>query len=103
MARLTDAQVEEVRRLRAEGVTYRAISNALGCSLSTAWSICSGRNRSCKAVRTIRIATMKNAPEISALQVRGLGRDAIAIRLGLTSSSVHRVLWSLKHALGSSQ
>lgn len=41
----TDAEVELVRDLRDDGMTYRAIASKLEMPLSTVWAICNGRLR----------------------------------------------------------
>lgn len=44
-AKLTDADVEACRRLRAEGLTYAAIAEKLECSASHVKNICRNRRR----------------------------------------------------------
>lgn len=44
--KITDAQVEEIKELRATGLTYKKIAEVYGCHLSNIAYICNGATRS---------------------------------------------------------
>lgn len=49
-AKLTDAQVEEIRRLRRdEGLLYRELAARFGCSVSNVYCVVKGRTRTRRA------------------------------------------------------
>lgn len=45
-AKYSDAEVEAVRTLRDDGMTYRAIAKKMEMPASTVWALCNGRLRS---------------------------------------------------------
>ncbi len=97
-AKLTREQVEEIKRLRASGKTYRAISLQYGVHLSLIWKICAGRGWVAEAVGTLRRATDSDLPRVAALHAKGLGRRRIAQELACNESSIAALLAALRGA-----
>lgn len=97
-AKLTREQVEEIRSLRAQGMTYKAIATRFGVHLSLAWKICARRGWVAQAVGTLRRATDADLPRVAELHAQGLGRRRIAQALACNESSIAALLAALKGA-----
>lgn len=93
---LSDAQVAEVRELRAAGWTYLAISLRVGCSLSGAQKIAAGTLRGHTPARTLYRLTAQDLPQVSALHAQGHGYENIAKAMGATRSSCRVALREVK-------
>lgn len=88
----SDAQVAQIRRLRAEGRTYEAIAKEVGCCLAYAQKVSVGTLRGQIPERVIYMADRFDLPRVRALVDQGHKADSIASALGLTPSSVRRLL-----------
>lgn len=97
-AKLTRAQVEEIKGLRAQGMTYRAIASRFGVHLSLAWRICARRGWVSEAVGTLRRATEDDLARVAELHAQGMGRRRIAQELKCNESSIAALLAALKGA-----
>jgi hypothetical protein len=95
-SKLSDAQVNEVRRLRAMGLSYLAISRQVGCSLSGAQKIVVGTLRGQHPARTLYRLTSEDLPQVAALHAKGNGYENIAKALGATRSSTRLALLEVK-------
>ena len=93
---ISDAQVAEVRRLRAAGWTYMAISKKVGCCLSGAQKMSMGTLRGHHPARTICRLTVQDLPQVAALHAQGNGCETIAKIMGATPSSTRLVLLEVK-------
>lgn len=93
---ITDDQVNEIRRLRAEGFTYQTIARQVGCCLASAQKIAVGTLRAQTPARTLHRLTREDAPEVSRLHAEGNGYENIAKALGVTRSSARIALLDVK-------
>lgn len=91
-AKLTFAKVEEMRRLRIVGMTYKELGKHFGVDQSTAHRIITGKAWVTPIARKCGEATQADVDKIRALVAQDYGYARIAKRLNTTAMSVLRVM-----------
>lgn len=91
--KLTAAQVDELRRLRAEhGWSFKKLGEIFGVSDQNAWQIVRGKTWNVEAVATKQQATEQDKARVLELMAQGFGHIRIARALGVTRYSAYRVM-----------
>lgn len=92
-AKLTQDQVDEVRRLRREkGLPYRTIGQMFGIDHKTARSIAIGRTWKPVTGRVVFRASQVELEQVRAMVAQGVGVAKIACTLGATERSVSSLM-----------
>ncbi|WP_164926547.1 helix-turn-helix domain-containing protein [Bordetella parapertussis] len=97
--KLTAAQVDELRRLRAEhGWSFKKLGEIFGVSDQNAWQIVRGKTWNVEAVATKQQATEQDKARVLELMAQGFGHIRIARALGVTRYSVYRLMKGVQRA-----
>lgn len=91
--KLTDAEIEEILDLRAQGEKLRVIADLFGIGTSTVSKICNGTRRErVKKPSPNRKLTDAQIDEIGDLQAQGMSMASIAKRFDVAPSTLYRHL-----------
>lgn len=97
--KLTAAQVDELRRLRAEhGWSFRKLGEIFGVSDQNAWQIVRGKTWNVEAVATKQQATEQDKARVLELMAQGFGHIRIARALAVTRYSAYRLMKGVQRA-----
>jgi len=85
-------RTEEIKRLRAQGLTYPKIARALGCSLPTVAYTLSDLGMTDKTRTKGHIGNEDTVRRVMALHAKGYSCRRIAAEVGMGSGTAHRII-----------
>lgn len=100
--KMTAAQVDELRRLRAEhGWSFKKLGEIFGVSDQNAWQIVRGKTWNVEVVATKQQVTEQDTLRVTQLMAQGFGLVRVSRALGVTRLSAHRLISKIRHAQNS--
>nr|WP_315463919.1 hypothetical protein [uncultured Rhodoferax sp.] len=97
MAKFSDSQVAQIKRMRSEGATYVQIAMEVGCCLAYAQKVVAGKLRAGRPARNATSLTAEDLPTVRACYANGYGVERIARALKATFSSTLVLVREARH------